>query len=74
VLPSADNDPREAARRRAERRVTLLDEIARCEDKLANKQFVAKAPPQVVETEREKLRRYRAELEELEGGSSSEAA
>ena len=33
--------------------------------KLANEGFVAKAPPEVVEEERGKLERYRAELEEL---------
>ena len=36
------------------------------ERKLGNEGFVAKAPAEVVEEEREKLERYRAELEELE--------
>ena len=48
-------------------RERLRGEIARAESMLANDRFVAKAPPEVVEAEREKLRRYRGELEALEG-------
>ena len=40
-------------------------EIERSEGKLANPGFVEKAPPAVVEAEREKLARLRAELEAL---------
>jgi valyl-tRNA synthetase len=40
-------------------------EIARAEGKLANEGFVSKAPPHIVEAERDKLSRLRAELEEL---------
>jgi valyl-tRNA synthetase len=66
VLASADLDP-EAVRVRLEgRREELRGEIRRAEDRLANEGFVAKAPAEVVEEEREKLTRYRAELEELE--------
>ncbi len=43
----------------------LRAEIARCERMLANEQFVAKAPPAVVEAEREKLARYRREAAAL---------
>ena len=43
----------------------LEREIARAEGKLANEGFVNKAPSEVVEAEREKLERYRTELEEL---------
>ncbi|MBD0348973.1 MAG: valine--tRNA ligase [Thermoleophilia bacterium] len=45
----------------------LRNEIARAERMLANDRFVSKAPPDVVEGEREKLARYRRELEALEG-------
>jgi valyl-tRNA synthetase len=45
----------------------LGKEIARSEGMLANGRFVANAPPQVVEAEREKLDRYRRELEALGG-------
>jgi valyl-tRNA synthetase len=47
------------------RRSALEAEIARAEGKLANDGFVKKAPPEVVEREREKLERFRAELESL---------
>ena len=40
-------------------------EIKRAEGKLANEGFVAKAPPQVVQAERDKLARLQAELEAL---------
>jgi valyl-tRNA synthetase len=54
-----------AERKLSERRTKLQAEIARCESKLANEGFVAKAPPAVVEAEREKLAQMRAELETL---------
>ncbi len=59
-------DRRRRGRARLEaRREELRSEVARAEGKLANEGFVAKAPAEVVEEEREKLERYRAELEEL---------
>jgi valyl-tRNA synthetase len=39
--------------------------VARAEGKLGNEKFVGRAPAEVVEEERQKLARYRAELEEL---------
>jgi valyl-tRNA synthetase len=65
VMPSDAVDVEEVARRRAERRRALEAEIGRAEQKLANRGFVEKAPPAVVEGEREKLERFRAELAEL---------
>ncbi|HET6447956.1 MAG TPA: valine--tRNA ligase [Conexibacter sp.] len=56
-----------AERKLAERRTKLEAEVARCESKLANEGFVAKAPPAVVEAERAKLAELRAELEGLAG-------
>jgi len=47
----------------------LRKEVARAEGMLANERFVANAPAEVVEAEREKLERYRRELAAL-GGSS----
>jgi valyl-tRNA synthetase len=58
-------DPEEEARKRDEQRKLLQSEIARAEGKLANEGFVAKAPEAVVQAERAKLERLRAELEAL---------
>jgi valyl-tRNA synthetase len=46
-------------------RERLRAEIARAERMLANERFVSKAPPEVVEAEREKLARYRRELDAI---------
>jgi valyl-tRNA synthetase len=45
----------------------LRREIARAEGMLANERFVKNAPEHVVAAEREKLERYRRELEALSG-------
>lgn len=54
-----------AERKVAERRTTLQAEVERCESKLANDGFVAKAPPAVVDAERAKLAGLREELAAL---------
>jgi valyl-tRNA synthetase len=66
VLPSDAFDPAEAERRRAARREQLSAEIERAERKLANEQFVERAPAEVVEEERRKLAEYREALRRLE--------
>ncbi len=43
----------------------LRKEIARAEAMLENERFTSKAPPEVVEAEREKLERYRREVDAL---------
>jgi valyl-tRNA synthetase len=43
----------------------LRKEIARSEGMLANERFVANAPPEVVDAERDKLERYRRELDAI---------
>jgi valyl-tRNA synthetase len=48
-------------------RARLEKEIARAEGMLANEKFTQKAPAEVVDAEREKLARYRRELEALRG-------
>ena len=48
-------------------RERLRGEIARAEGMLANKRFVQNAPPEVVDAEREKLARYRRELDAIGG-------
>jgi valyl-tRNA synthetase len=45
----------------------LQKEIARAEGMLANERFVENAPPHVVDAEREKLERYRRDLDALSG-------
>ena len=45
----------------------LRAEVARAEGMLANERFVANAPAEVVDAEREKLERYRRELAALGG-------
>jgi valyl-tRNA synthetase len=65
VLASAEIDAEAIAKRLQKRREELRSEVARAEGKLANEKFVARAPAGLVEEERAKLERYRAELEEL---------
>ncbi|MEX2448567.1 MAG: valine--tRNA ligase [Solirubrobacterales bacterium] len=65
VLASEEIDAGAVAARLEARREELRSEVARAEGKLGNERFVARAPAEVVEEEREKLDRYRAELEEL---------
>jgi valyl-tRNA synthetase len=65
ILPSAEIDADAVESRLEKRRGELRAEVERAEGKLANERFVAKAPPEVVEEERGKLERYRAELADL---------
>jgi valyl-tRNA synthetase len=65
VLASEDLDVDAAQRKLEQRRARLREEIKRAERKLSNDGFVAKAPPAVVQAERDKLERLRAELEAL---------
>jgi valyl-tRNA synthetase len=65
ILASPEIDAEAVAARLDRRREELRSEVARAEDKLANEKFVARAPAELVEEERAKLERYRAELEEL---------
>jgi valyl-tRNA synthetase len=65
ILPNDELDPHAAEEKRAARRGKLQGEIDRAQAKLANEGFVAKAPPAVVQAERDKLARLREELESL---------
>jgi valyl-tRNA synthetase len=67
LLETEGVDPEAVAARIEERREKLRAEVERGEGKLSNEGFVAKAPADVVDAEREKLAAYRAELEELGG-------
>ena len=66
VLASDQLDAEAVAERLEKRREELRAEVERGERKLGNEGFVAKAPAEVVEEERGKLERYRAELAELQ--------
>jgi valyl-tRNA synthetase len=65
ILPSDEVDADQVRERIAERRDALRSEVSRAKGKLANAGFVENAPDDVVEAERAKLARYRAELDEL---------
>ncbi|TML31258.1 MAG: valine--tRNA ligase [Actinobacteria bacterium] len=65
VLAGGGFDPAAAERRRAEQRDRIEGEIGQVESKLANRGFVDNAPPDVVQAQRDRLARLRAELEEL---------
>jgi valyl-tRNA synthetase len=65
ILASPEIDAEAVAVRLERRREELRSEVARAEGKLANEKFVARAPAELVEEERAKLARHRAELEEL---------
>jgi valyl-tRNA synthetase len=65
LLETEGVDPDAVRARIDERRAKLRAEVKRGERKLGNDGFVAKAPAEVVDEEREKLAAYRAELEEL---------
>jgi valyl-tRNA synthetase len=67
LLETEGIDAEAVAARIEERREKLRAEVRRGEGKLSNEGFVAKAPADVVDAEREKLAAYRAELEELGG-------
>jgi valyl-tRNA synthetase len=59
-------DAGDARAQREEQKRTLRQEIERAQGKLANAGFVEKAPPDVVQQERDKLERFQRELTELE--------
>ena len=65
ILASEHLDLEASERKLAAQRARLEAEIERSERKLANDGFVAKAPPAVVQAERDKLERLRTELAAL---------
>ncbi len=70
ILPAEEVDLEAAARRLADRRAKLESEIKRAEGMLSNRGFVDNAPANVVEAERAKLERLRADLGESAGADS----
>jgi valyl-tRNA synthetase len=72
VLPSDTVDPEEVRARIDAERKRLQAEVERARGKLANKGFTDKAPPELVQSEREKLERFEAELAELANSGGAE--
>jgi len=66
ILPSETVDPTEARARVDAERERLRAELDRARKKLSNKGFTDKAPPDLVQAERDKLERFEAELAELD--------
>ena len=65
VLPTDAVDVEAAERRRRDARSRLESELQRAQHKLANEGFVGKAPPAVVQAERDKAARLQEELDAL---------
>jgi valyl-tRNA synthetase len=67
-LPLAGMVDLERERERLKKEIARIEaELARAEELLADEEFLKKAPPKVVEREREKLADYKGRLEKLEG-------
>jgi valyl-tRNA synthetase len=66
LLPSEALDPQQARGRLGAHLDELRAEAGRARGKLSNASFVEKAPPDVVQQERDKLDRFERELAELE--------
>ena len=66
ILASDAVDTEAEAKRAAAERTRLETEIKRAQGKLANEGFTAKAPPAVVQAERDKLARLQSDLDALE--------
>jgi valyl-tRNA synthetase len=67
VVPERELSAEDRARLASER-VKLLEQRARTEDLMANEEFLAKAPPQVVAQNRRRLEEILERLERLEAG------
>jgi len=66
LLAGGEVDPESVRERIDVRAIELRAEIERADRKLANRGFVDKAPPDVVEAERQKLAAYESELADLD--------
>ncbi len=64
-LASLVDDPDAELARLAKRKVKVRQELAKAEGKLANQNFVANAPAEVVEQERTRIANFKAEIEQL---------
>jgi valyl-tRNA synthetase len=65
-LAALIDDPDAELARLAKRRTKTSQEIGRAEAKLSNQNFVANAPPQIVEQERQRVADFRREIAQIE--------
>jgi valyl-tRNA synthetase len=65
-LSAPEADPAVAAAELTRRLATIVSELKRSSSMLGNERFTSKAPPALVEAEREKVARFSAERDELE--------
>jgi len=65
-LTSLIDDPEAELGRLAKRKAKTEAEIKRCETKLGNQNFIANAPPAVVDQERARIADFRREIEQIE--------
>jgi valyl-tRNA synthetase len=65
-LASLVDDPDAELSRLAKRKAKVRQELAKAEGKLANQNFVANAPAEVVELERTRIANFKAEIEQIE--------
>ena len=64
-LASLIDDPDVELVRLAKRKSKAAQELAKCEAKLANKNFVANAPTEIVEQERARIAAFRSEIDQI---------
>jgi valyl-tRNA synthetase len=65
-LASLIDDPQAELARLAKRKAKSLQDLARCEAKLANPHFVANAPAHIIEQERARVADFQRDIEQLE--------
>ena len=65
-LANLIDDPDAELARLGKRKAKTLQEIAKCEAKLGNQNFVANAPPAVVDQERARIADFRSEIAQIE--------
>ena len=65
-LASLIDDPDAELARLAKRKAKAQQELTKCEGKLSNQNFVANAPPAVVEQERARIADFQHEIAQIE--------
>jgi valyl-tRNA synthetase len=65
-LASIIDDPDAELARLAKRKAKVRQELAKCEGKLSNQNFIANAPAEIVEQERTRIADFKSEIAQLE--------